>query len=61
MGLLERDDELAALGDALAAARAGERATVGLLGEPGIGKSALLAETAARAREAGLLVLDGRA
>src|SRR4051794_30435849 len=58
--LVGRDSELAALDDALAAARAGSARTVGVLGEAGIGKTALLDALAARARHKGLLVLRGR-
>jgi ATP/maltotriose-dependent transcriptional regulator MalT len=46
---------------ALAAVRGGERCTLAILGEAGIGKSALLAQLTARAEAAGLLVLSGRA
>ena len=72
-GLVGRDVELArieALVDGLAtdARRAGRRpraesraGVLALSGEPGIGKSALLAELCNRADEAGALVLEGRA
>jgi DNA-binding CsgD family transcriptional regulator len=46
---------------ALAAVERGPARAVGLRGEPGIGKSRLLAELAARAEERGHLVLAGRA
>ena len=46
---------------ALAAARDGRRVVVCLAGEPGIGKSRLAAELAARAYDAGATVLYGRA
>jgi DNA-binding CsgD family transcriptional regulator len=46
---------------ALAAVESGRSRTVGLRGEPGIGKSRLLAELASRAEERGHLVLAGRA
>jgi DNA-binding CsgD family transcriptional regulator len=59
--LLERDAELEALSGALAGVAAGARRTIGVLGEAGIGKSALLAEAAERGREAELLVLAGSA
>jgi ATP/maltotriose-dependent transcriptional regulator MalT len=45
----------------LAAVERGPARTVGLRGEPGIGKSRLLAELAGRAKERGHLVLAGRA
>jgi DNA-binding CsgD family transcriptional regulator len=61
VSLLGRDPELTALAAACADVRAGARRTVGLVGEAGIGKSALLDAAAARARAAGLLVLTGRA
>ena len=59
--LVGRRDELAALERALAAVGDGAACSVALRGEPGIGKSRLLAELAGRARERGLLVLEGRA
>ena len=59
--LVGRRDELAALERALAAVGDGAASSVALRGEPGIGKSRLLAELAGRARERGLLVLEGRA
>jgi ATP/maltotriose-dependent transcriptional regulator MalT len=46
---------------ALAAMERGPSRAVGLRGEPGIGKSRLLAELASRAEERGHLVLEGRA
>jgi ATP/maltotriose-dependent transcriptional regulator MalT len=46
---------------ALAAVERGPSRAVGLRGEPGIGKSRLLAELASRAEERGHLVLTGRA
>jgi ATP/maltotriose-dependent transcriptional regulator MalT len=46
---------------ALAAVERGPSRAVGLRGEPGIGKSRLLAELASRAEERGHLVLAGRA
>ncbi len=57
--LAGREDELAALDAALAEARRGAGAALALVGEAGIGKSALLA--ALRERAGGMLVLDGRA
>jgi predicted ATPase/DNA-binding CsgD family transcriptional regulator len=59
--LVGRDTEVDAFERALADVRIGGSATVGLLGEAGIGKSALLEEAAAAAERAGLLVLLGRA
>jgi DNA-binding CsgD family transcriptional regulator len=61
MDLLDRERELGALAGAVAEVRGGGARTIGLFGEPGIGKSALLAEAARQAEEAGLLVLVGRA
>ncbi|MGH3119326.1 MAG: ATP-binding protein, partial [Gaiellales bacterium] len=46
-----RKRELAALDRALATLERGSGATVALLGEPGIGKSRLLAELCARAED----------
>ena len=60
-GLVGRERELAAAGDAIAAVASGESRVLAVLGETGIGKSALLAALQDRARDAGLLVLDGRA
>jgi predicted ATPase len=59
--LVGRRDELASLERAVAAVEAGAACSVALRGEPGIGKSRLLAELAGRAQERGLLVLEGRA
>jgi DNA-binding CsgD family transcriptional regulator len=59
--LVGRRQELAALEHALGDVERGNARAVGLRGEPGIGKSRLLAELAGRARESGLLVLGGRA
>ncbi|HEY7465934.1 MAG TPA: AAA family ATPase, partial [Dehalococcoidia bacterium] len=56
-----RERELAFLGERLAAAGRGEGGVVFITGEPGIGKTRLLTEFGARAREAGWLVLSGRA
>jgi DNA-binding CsgD family transcriptional regulator len=58
--LLGRERELDAAARAVDAARAGAVRGVALLGEAGIGKSALLAAIADRAAEAGLRVLHGR-
>jgi len=59
--LVGRERELAALGVALERARGGAAVAVAVSGEPGIGKSRLLAELAALAEGAGCLVLSGRA
>jgi DNA-binding CsgD family transcriptional regulator len=59
--LLERDAELAALYEAVAAARAGEGRLVVIEGSAGIGKSSLLAESRAIASGAGMRVLGARA
>ena len=55
--LLDRDAEAAAIADAVAATRAGGQRAVAIVGEPGIGKSALLDGAAAAAADAGLLAL----
>ena len=52
--LAGRDTELATLRSALASARAGEGRIVELVGEPGIGKSRIVAEIAAEAVQAGM-------
>ena len=49
------------LKDALTAVRGGAARAIGVFGEPGIGKTALLRELAASATASGLLVLSGRA
>jgi DNA-binding NarL/FixJ family response regulator len=59
--LFGREAELEALEQALAGVRAGGSHTLGVLGEAGIGKSALLHELASSAERSGLLVLAGRA
>lgn len=59
--LLERDGELAALQEGIAAARAGEGRLVVIEGSAGIGKSSLLAESRAIASGAGMRVLGARA
>lgn len=59
--LVGRERELAALGEALERTRGGEAVAVAVSGEPGIGKSRLLAELAALAEQARCLVLCGRA
>ena len=58
--LTGRDDALAALDAALAAARSGVGTLVSVVGEAGIGKTTLLAAWAASARDAGALVLPAR-
>jgi DNA-binding CsgD family transcriptional regulator/tetratricopeptide (TPR) repeat protein len=59
--LVGRDVEMATLCDALADLREGRGGVVFLVGEPGLGKTRLLRETAWVAAEAGQLVLRGRA
>jgi DNA-binding CsgD family transcriptional regulator len=54
--LLGRDADVAALGAALADVRAGTGRAIALVGEPGIGKSALMWTATARARAAGVPV-----
>jgi DNA-binding CsgD family transcriptional regulator len=56
--LLGRDRELHAIDSVLQRARAGESATLALVGEPGIGKTALLEAAAERAR--GMTLLRAR-
>jgi predicted ATPase len=58
--LVGRAAELAALEDLLAAAARGVPQFAVLVGEPGIGKTRLSQELAARARERGFAVLTGR-
>ncbi len=60
MGLVGRDRELAVVAQAILDARAGASRVLGVMGEAGIGKSALLDEIAGRAGRAGMLVLRGR-
>jgi DNA-binding CsgD family transcriptional regulator len=59
--LLGRKNELGVLDRALAAVERGPSHAIGLRGEPGIGKSRLLAELASHAEERGHVVLAGRA
>ncbi|HUQ01082.1 MAG TPA: BREX system ATP-binding domain-containing protein [Kofleriaceae bacterium] len=58
--LVGRERELAALDDELEAVRRGGLRAVAVLGEPGIGKSALVEHAAARAALGGALVLSAR-
>jgi tetratricopeptide (TPR) repeat protein len=61
--LAGRETELATLRAALASARAGEGRIVELVGEPGIGKSRIVAEIASEARQSGMqrVVVEGGA
>ena len=59
LALLERDAELAAVADLIAAVGDGGR-VLAVEGPPGIGKTALLAEAKALGQEAGLQVLGAR-
>jgi eukaryotic-like serine/threonine-protein kinase len=59
--IVGREQVLGGLGGALVAAQDGRRVVVSLAGEPGIGKTRLAAELAARACDAGATVLYGRA
>jgi len=54
-----RDAELAALGAALTSAVSGAPAVVLVSGEAGVGKTRLVEEATARARDAGARVLTG--
>src|SRR3954453_9321399 len=60
MELLGRDRQLAAATRAIGDVRRGSGRVLGLLGEAGLGKSAMLAEIGERARAAGLRVVAGR-
>src|SRR3954468_10903821 len=60
MELLGRDRQLASAARAIGEVRRGSGRVLGLLGEAGLGKSALLAEIGERARAAGLKVVAGR-
>ena len=60
MELLGRDPQLAAATRAIGEVRRGSGRVLGLLGEAGLGKSAMLAEVGERARAAGLRVVAGR-
>src|SRR3954464_10224819 len=59
--LVGRAEELGAFNQLLAALDSGEGAAVALVGEPGIGKTRLLAELATRSDARGHLVLSGSA
>ena len=59
--LVGRAEELGAFNQLLAALDSGEGAAVALVGDPGIGKTRLLAELAARSDARGHLVLSGSA
>jgi len=59
--LVGRTGEIGEIERAVAAAREGEMRALAVVGEAGIGKSALLDATAAAAERAGMLVLRGRA
>ena len=56
-----RDEEMAVLAGALERAKAGEGAAVGIVAEPGIGKSRLCHEFAERARAEGIEVFECQA
>ena len=60
MELLGRDPQLASAARAIGEVRRGSGRVLGLLGEAGLGKSALLAEIGERAHAAGLQVVAGR-
>ncbi|HYP49100.1 MAG TPA: ATP-binding protein, partial [Thermoleophilaceae bacterium] len=61
MDLVGRETELDTLARAVRDVRAGARRVVVLWGEPGIGKTSLVAAASAAAERAGLFVLAGRA
>lgn len=61
MGLVGREAELAALRQVAADVRGGDRRAVVVLGEAGIGKTALLAEAIKTAGAADLQAFAGRA
>jgi predicted ATPase len=61
MGLVGRDAEQELLKAVARDVRSGGRRVVVVLGEAGIGKSALLADAVGTAEQAGLQVLTGRA
>jgi putative protein kinase ArgK-like GTPase of G3E family len=51
--VLWQDDQLSAVAAALGAARSGQPAVLGVLGQPGTGKTSLLREIAGRSRRPG--------
>jgi predicted ATPase/DNA-binding CsgD family transcriptional regulator len=55
-----RDEELAALAEILSRVAGGRGACVAVIGEAGVGKTRLVTEAAARAGDAGQVVLAGR-
>ena len=59
--LIERDEELRAIGDVLATGRSGSGAVVSIAGPAGIGKTRLLNALAARAVAGGFRVHRARA
>jgi len=59
--LVGREHELQHLEEALELALAGEGQAVGVVGEPGVGKSRVCAELAARCRERGIAVFEAGA
>jgi len=59
--LVGRADELGSIDEVLAGLRRGRPGAIELAGEPGIGKTRLLRELAARAEASGLLALSGSA
>src|SRR4051794_29690434 len=61
MVLHGRDAEIRAVSSALEAAAAGATRAILVVGEAGIGKTALLAAATERARDGGLVVLHARA
>jgi len=60
-GLFGRSSELTTIARALEAAGSGQARAVALVGEPGIGKTRLTVEAAARAAELGIVACWGRA
>ena len=56
-----RDEEMTVLEEALERAKAGEGAVVGIVAEPGVGKSRLCHEFAERCRASGIPVYDAQA
>ncbi len=59
--LIGRSHEQAVLGKALQSVRRGRPAVVHLVGDTGLGKTHLMADTCERAQRAGMVVLNGRA